>query len=166
MGWLLSLLWRHNERDGVSNHQPHDGLLNLLFRHRSKKTSKLRVTGLCKGNSSVTDRASQEENVSIWWCHHGEYMYMYFGDMLSCYVGNCTVVYLPTYNWLSSTFTWLSAKSVCLLFLVNMFSVINFSTSWKRKKKCHNENCENEFPISWKYRHRENFRTFTGPEDQ
>ena len=31
------------------NHQPHDCLLNHLFRHKSKKTSKLRVTGLCAG---------------------------------------------------------------------------------------------------------------------
>ena len=44
-----ALQWCHNERDGVSNHQPHDCLLNRLFRHRSKKTSKLRVTGLCDG---------------------------------------------------------------------------------------------------------------------
>ena len=48
------LLWRHNDRDGVSNHQAHDCLLNRLFRRRSKKTSKLRVTGLCAGNSPVT----------------------------------------------------------------------------------------------------------------
>ena len=47
----ISLLWRHNGRDGVSNHQPHDCLLNCLFRRRSKKISKLRVTGLCAGNS-------------------------------------------------------------------------------------------------------------------
>ena len=38
--------WRHNDHDGVSNHQPHGCLLNRLFRRRSKKTSKLRVTGL------------------------------------------------------------------------------------------------------------------------
>ena len=50
---LVSLQWRHNERDGVSNHQPRDCLLNGLFRPRSKKTSKLR-TGLCEGNSPVT----------------------------------------------------------------------------------------------------------------
>ena len=43
----LALLWRHNGHDGVSNHQPHDSLLNRLFRRRSKKTSKLCVTGLC-----------------------------------------------------------------------------------------------------------------------
>ena len=44
-----SLLWRHNGCDSVSNHQPHDCLLDRLFRHRPKKTSKLRVTGfLCK----------------------------------------------------------------------------------------------------------------------
>ena len=48
---LESLLWRHNEHDSVSNHQPRGCLLNRLFRRRSKKTSKLRVTGLCVGNS-------------------------------------------------------------------------------------------------------------------
>ena len=48
-----SLQWRHNDQDGVSNHQPHGCLLNRLFRRRSKKTSKLRVTGLCEGNSPV-----------------------------------------------------------------------------------------------------------------
>ena len=62
-------------RDSVSNHQHHDCSLNLLFRRRSKKTSKLRVTGLCAGNSPGTGEfpaqmASNAENVSIWWCHH------------------------------------------------------------------------------------------------
>ena len=41
-----TLQWRHNGLDSLSNHQPHDCLLNHLFRRRSKKTSKLRVTGL------------------------------------------------------------------------------------------------------------------------
>ena len=45
----VSLQCRHNGRDVVSNHQPHDCLLNRLFRRRSQKTSKLRVTGLCAG---------------------------------------------------------------------------------------------------------------------
>ena len=67
--------WRHNGLDGVSNHQPHDCLLNRSFRRRSKKTSKLRVTGLCAGNSPVTGEfptqmASNAENVSIWWRHY------------------------------------------------------------------------------------------------
>ena len=70
-----SLQWRQNEHDSVSNHQPHYCLLNRLFRRRSKKTSKLRVTGLCVGNSPGTgefpaQRASYVENVSIWWRHH------------------------------------------------------------------------------------------------
>ena len=47
----FSLGWRHNGRDSVSNHQPHHCLLNRLFRRRSKKASKLRVTGLCAVNS-------------------------------------------------------------------------------------------------------------------
>ena len=67
--------WRHNGRDGFSNHQPHDCLLNRLFRRRSKKTPKLRVTGLCVGNSPGTGEfpvqmASNAENVSISWRHH------------------------------------------------------------------------------------------------
>ena len=62
-------------RDSVSNHQPDDYLLNRLFRRRSKKTSNLRVTGLCAGNSPVTGElpaqmASNAENVSICWRHH------------------------------------------------------------------------------------------------
>ena len=45
----ISLQWHHNGHGSVSNHQPHYCLLNRLFRPRSKKTSKLRVTGLCAG---------------------------------------------------------------------------------------------------------------------
>ena len=74
-----SLRWRHNDHAGVSNHQPHGCLLNRLFRRKSKKTSKLRVTGLCAGNSPGTGEfpaqmASYAENVSIWWRHHDIYM--------------------------------------------------------------------------------------------
>ena len=47
----------------------------VYSRHISKKTSKLRVTGLWEGNSPVTgefpaQRASNAENVSILWRHH------------------------------------------------------------------------------------------------
>ena len=47
--------WRQNERDCVPNHQYIDCLLNRLFRCKSKETSKLRVTGLCDGNTLVID---------------------------------------------------------------------------------------------------------------
>ena len=60
-----TLQWHHNKHDGVSNHQPHDCLLN-----RTKKTSKLRVTGLCGVDSKVTGEfpaqmARNTENVSF-----------------------------------------------------------------------------------------------------
>ena len=75
ISYWTSLQWRHNGRDSVSNHQPHDCFLNRLFRSRSKTTSRLRVTGLFAGNSSWTgafaaQTASNAENVSIWWRHH------------------------------------------------------------------------------------------------
>ena len=65
---MSTLLWRHNGHDSVSNHQPHDCLLNRLFRSRSKKTSKLHVTGLCAEKSPGTSEfpapmASNAENV-------------------------------------------------------------------------------------------------------
>ena len=70
-----TLQQRHNERDVVSNHQPHDCLLKRLFRRTPKKTSQLCVTGLCEGNSPLSGefpapRASNAENVSIWWRHY------------------------------------------------------------------------------------------------
>ena len=80
---IFTLQWRHNEWNCVSNHQPHDCLLNRLFRHRARKTSKPRITGLCEGNSPVTgefpaQRACNAENVSIWWRHHD----IYYSDVV------------------------------------------------------------------------------------
>ena len=69
------LRWSHNERDGVSNHQRHVYLLKRLFRRRSNKASKLRVTGLCAGNSPgigefPAQMASNAQSVSIWWRYY------------------------------------------------------------------------------------------------
>ena len=71
-GRLQTIIWTNA---GILSHQSHDCLLNRLFRRRSKKTSKLRATGLCVGNSPVTgefpaQRASNAENISIWGRHH------------------------------------------------------------------------------------------------
>ena len=54
---------------------------------RSNKTSKLRVTGLCAGNSPVTGEfptqmASNAENVSIWWRHHARWRVHDRGQLL------------------------------------------------------------------------------------
>ena len=73
----FTLQWRHNEHDSASNHQSHDCLLNRLFRRRSKKTSRVCVTGLCARNSPGAGEfpaqiASNAENVSIWWRLHVE----------------------------------------------------------------------------------------------
>ena len=87
---IKTLQWRHNVRDIVSNHQPHDCLLNRLFRRRSKKTLKLRVIGLFAGNSPGTgefpaQRANDAENVSIWWRHHEKGMYLsIYRSVITC----------------------------------------------------------------------------------
>ena len=89
--WYTSfpLQWRHNERDGVSNHRRLGCLFNLLLRRRTKKST-LRVTGLCEGNPPVTggfpsQRASNTENVSIWWRHHVCNIFLTIGDFESLF---------------------------------------------------------------------------------
>ena len=62
--WSNPLQWRHIDHDGVWNHQPHGCLLNCLFRRRSKKTPKLRVTGLCVGNSPGPVNSPHKEPVT------------------------------------------------------------------------------------------------------
>ena len=67
---------------------------NVYWTRRSKKTSKLCVTGLCEGNSPVTgefptQRASNAENVSIWWRHHDQHEWCG-----SCMRGRCEVSFV------------------------------------------------------------------------
>ena len=108
---LKSLLWRHNGRDSVSNHQPHDCLLNRLFRRSSKKTSKLRVTGLCAGNSPGTSNA---EKVSIWWRHQ---VLPHKREESAC----PTVDYMGDDDWLAMQRTVASANVVLNQFSQKMF---------------------------------------------
>ena len=77
--WYRDIIWHYSYvilgSIAFKKNQPHDCLLKRLFRRRSKKTSKLPATGLCAGNSPDTgefsaQRASNAENVSIWWRHH------------------------------------------------------------------------------------------------
>ena len=66
---LECFLWSASEWGWLRlNHQPHDCLLNHLFRRRSKKTFMFRVTGLCGSNWPVAGEfPGNAENVSIWW---------------------------------------------------------------------------------------------------
>ena len=70
-----ALQCRHNGRDGVSNHQLHDCLFNHILKVLIKENIKAPRSWLCAENSPVTgefpaQRASNAENVSIWWRHH------------------------------------------------------------------------------------------------
>ena len=77
---FMALHWHHNQWHGVSNHLRLDCLPNRSFRHRSKKTSRQCVTGLCEENPPVTGgfpslKASNAGNVSVWWHHHEKLWY-------------------------------------------------------------------------------------------
>ena len=97
----VSLWWRRNGHGGVSNHQLHHCLLNRLFGCRSKKTPKLRVTGLCTGNSPGTGEflaqiASNAENVSIWWRHHVKTL------RLAQMAAMSQATYLDIFSWMKT----------------------------------------------------------------
>ena len=60
-----TLQWRHNERDGVSNHRRLGCLLNRLLMCRSKEISKLRVTGLWKGGPPVASGVPSQRTSNV-----------------------------------------------------------------------------------------------------
>ena len=62
--FIITLQWRHNDCNGASNHRRLEGLLDRLFGRRSKKTSKLHLTGPVTGEFPAP-------RASIWWRHHG-----------------------------------------------------------------------------------------------
>ena len=115
---IFALLWPHIEHDGISDHRRLDCLFNRLFRRKSQKTSKLRAIGLCEGNSPVTgefraQRASDGENVSIWWRHYE----MSCNDLAKWYVRNLVVPIMaagkgdmPHYEHPFCIQTWYSNK--------------------------------------------------------
>ena len=86
------------------NHHPHHCLLTRLFGSRSKKISKLRVTGLCAGNSPLTGEfpaqmASNAENVYIWWRHNGN------GYAIDCQLDELPICMIYLSMW-SLRATW------------------------------------------------------------
>ena len=127
-GMRSSLQWRHNVRDSVWNHQPHDCLLNRLFRRRLKKTSRLRVTGLCAGNSPGTGEfpaqmASNAENVSIWWRLHVKSVLVEDRDLCTLYTVKPPIQAAP--NPKTETFLASSCSCLCPIHWSKVFLVEN-----------------------------------------
>ena len=74
-----------------------------LFRRRSKP----HVTDLCEGNPPVTggfpsQRASDVENVSIWWRHHINYILVAKKPNISL----SAVSKLPAFSWMTRVFSY------------------------------------------------------------
>ena len=74
---------------------------NRFLRRRSKRTSKLRVIGLCEGNMPVTSgfpshRASNAENASIWWRRYETRQFQNLANSIyqcHCYIEAMVVPY-------------------------------------------------------------------------
>ena len=80
------LQWRHDEHDGISNHQCFNCLLNwfffFFFRRRSMKNIKAPHQWPLWEESTgdqwfPSQRASNPENDLIWWCHHDSHVLLW-----------------------------------------------------------------------------------------
>ena len=133
-----TLQWRHNGHDSVSNHQPHDCLLNRLFRRRPKKTSKLRVTGLCVGNSPGTGEfpaqmASNAENIAIGWRHHVPQKPSNYEDGIAWKRGIAFHIADPLWG-ISIVHSLRQSVMRCMdvFFVVSLYNHLNEKSIWKR----------------------------------
>ena len=114
----------------VSNRRRLDSLFNRLSWCRWKKTSKLRVTGLCEGNSPFpAQRTRNAENVSIWWRHHAVPVPYTYRTNLGLYC---------TYRWSNDAGPQIQYRSQSDIFstwflhqsISNMFSVTRHDSKW------------------------------------
>ena len=126
------LQWRQNELNGVWNHWCHGCLLNRLFRHRSKKTSKLRITGLCAGNyiGPVTRKMFPFDDVimAYWTIFHTSTIHL---PVLSWQRNVHSHIRLPCGVW------WQLIKYQCVdcAYLILIFNnLYNALLQWKRRR--------------------------------
>ena len=108
-----SLQWRHNERGGDLTHQPLDCLLNCLFRRRSKKTSRLRVTGFCDRWIRVT-KGQLRGKKSMWWHDNGSQSIVMNMLKLMLYI-NIVVKGLDLFHIQSTTCAFIIADIIAFI---------------------------------------------------
>ena len=106
---------------------------NRLFGRRSKKTSKLRVTALCEGNSPVpvtgefpAQMAGNAANVSIWWRHHD--YFPWFPEIHPCCDVITVIGTLPDKSKIHMH------ENVYLFYISLLFLIIIERNIWKWKK--------------------------------
>ena len=130
------LQWRHKGGNGISNHQPHDCLLYRLFRRRSEKISKLRITGHCGG---IPRTKGQERGkcihlssciISSCLAHYPICIFtLHYCSMLCAALLLCKAAFYSVYKLARPTFyvlnhLWESFLCIC--------AWCNFSTLWRR----------------------------------
>ena len=116
-------------------------------RRRSKKTSKLCVTGLCAGDSPVTgefpaQRASNAERVSIW-CRHHEF------DWTSVAEGTCHILEQSDqcHKGISSNcIEYVGRAAICLSLRLRSFQCGEFT---ENAKSIYNFISPNKTPTQW-----------------
>ena len=126
-----TLRWRQNGHDSVSNHQPHHCLLNRSFGCRSKKTSKLRVTGLCAGNSSRPVNSPHKWPVTRKIIPFNDVIMALIDRALSCSGDNFKFhMQIRIYNFCKHMNFWLRSFIMSFLtkYIVKHFNVHHIST--------------------------------------
>ena len=118
----------------LANHRRLACLLNRFIKRKSKKTSKLRVTGLCERNPPVTSafpsqRANNAENVSIWRRHHE--MRLFCVDIPVELWDEMTLLYLGLCGF---SFSNSKAKTCDIYILINFSPLLCYSLNLKPRQ--------------------------------
>ena len=86
-----TLQWRHNDHDGISNHQPRRLFTQPSIQTQIKENIKAPchwpLCGEFTGTGEFpTQRVSYAENVSIWWRHHEESLFSWKGNKTPTFI--------------------------------------------------------------------------------
>ena len=94
----MTLQWRHNDHDSVSNHQ-HHVVIQTQIKENTKVPCHWPLCGDFTGTGDFpAQRASYAENVSIWWRHHGEAAYHPYADRHNFQLSHFNFTF--TVNWI------------------------------------------------------------------
>ena len=123
-----ALHWRHNDHGGVSNHQPRGCLTQSFIQTQMKENIKApRHWPLCGEFTGTGEfpaqRASNAENVSIWWRHHESTL------PLQAIVTQAAEVW--TLEWILSCYA--AAQIAYLQGHISDVDAMHYEEIWKRK---------------------------------
>ena len=132
----MTLQWRHNGCDGISNHQRLDAYSTVCSGTGQRKKSKICVTGLCEGNSPVTSEfpSQRASNAEIF----------PFDGVVMILCGGSYVGFGCWWLTVSVTIPFYEHLHLCFLLTLNINPLVGqwlWGKHWSASPLCFKSNC-------------------------